>query len=356
MCPHRSGRPPCSAERRFVPAGLATGIGSLPLVDPRDAVDLIIAHVPEIPFWPQLPRRSPLEGMVPQYLEGFPADGNLRVPDPTRAAQALEEFYGAVLGGDLEAFGLSRERAPGFYALEEVLVHRPPPELRYVKAHVTGPVTLCSSLKDPSGREVLHDEGFREAVAVLVARKALWQVRRLARLGVPVILFLDEPVMEVYGSAYSSLSRELVLDLWRPTLEALANEDAFVGIHCCGNTDWGLLFECGAHIVNFDAFHFLEKMLLYPAEASAFLERGGAIAWGIVPTTEQAARVTPGDLVRRLDDAMARFAAEGVDPDALRAGCLVTPSCGMGSLPPELAGRILGLLRAVSRRIRGQGG
>ena len=353
MGPHRSGGPPCRSEPRFAPAGLATGIGSLPLVDPRAAVDLIIAHVPEIPFWPQLPRRSPLEGMVPQFLEGFPADGNLRVPGPARAAQALEGFYGAVLAEDPEAFGLSRDRAPGFYALEEALVHRPPPELRYVKAHVTGPVTLCSSLKEPSGREVLHDEGFREAVALLAARKALWQARRLGRLGVPVILFLDEPVMEVYGSAYSSLSRDLVLELWRPTFEVLAGEDVLVGIHCCGNTDWGLLFECGAHIVNFDAYHFLEKMLLYPAEASAFLERGGGIAWGIVPTTEEAGRVTPEDLVRRLDDAMARFTAAGVDPDALRTGCLVTPSCGMGSLEPELAERILGLLREVSRRVRG---
>ncbi|RMG91910.1 MAG: methionine synthase [Candidatus Dadabacteria bacterium] len=352
--PFRSSQEPAGPRLSDLlsPGGLPTGIGSLPHTDPAPAVDAVLRHLPEIPFWPQLPRRSPLEGMVPQYVEGFPVGDDLRLPDAEEGVRGLERFYERVLAGDLEAFGLSPKRSPGFYALERRLVQDPPRDLRCVKAHVTGPVTLASSIKDPAGREALHDDGFRDALGQLAAQKALWQVRRLARLGKPVIVFLDEPVMEVYGSAYSSLSREMVLDLWRPTLEALESEDAWVGIHCCGNTDWGLLFESGAHIVNFDAFHFLEKMLLYPREAQAFLDRGGVIAWGIVPTSPEARDVTAEDLCRRLEEAMARFAQAGVDPEALRAGCLVTPSCGMGSLDEPLAEHILGLLEETSARFR----
>ncbi len=337
---------------RFEPSGLATGVGSLPHRSPEEAVDLILRHLPEIPFWPQLPRRSPLESMTLQYLEGFPAPEG-RVPPAEGAAEALEAFYRHALADDPEPFAISAERAPGLYVLEERLVQARPATLRYVKGHVTGPVTLCSSLKDPKGREVLHDEGFREAVAWLVAWKTRWQVRRLTRFGVPVIVFLDEPVMEVYGSAYSSLSRELVLALWGPSVEAAESEGALLGIHCCGNTDWGLLFESGARIVNFDAYHFLDRMLLYPEQAAGFLGRGGAIAWGIVPTTDQAWSVDAGALLGKLEEGMEGFVRAGVDEGLLRRGCLLTPSCGMGSLDEDLARRILGLLQEVSARFRG---
>src|SRR3990170_7914559 len=51
----------------------ATGIGSLPHKDEKEAFRLILKNFPEIPFWPQLPKRSFLEGMVVQYSEGFPS-------------------------------------------------------------------------------------------------------------------------------------------------------------------------------------------------------------------------------------------------------------------------------------------
>ncbi len=314
-----------------------------------------MAALPEIPFWPQLPRRSPLEGMTLQYLDGFPGAG-----DATSAAvdtgpgslDALQAFYERVLARDTASFALAPERAPGFYALEERLVQSPPAGLVYVKGHVTGPVTLASALKDPEGRELLHDDAFCEAVGAWVAERARWQAERLARIGKPVIVFLDEPVMEVYGSAYSSLSASLVRGLWEPCLAAVAGAGALSGIHCCGNTDWGLLFACGADIVNFDAHAYLEKMLLYPAEADAFLARGGALAWGVVPTSDAARALGADAILGRLEAAVGRFAEAGVAEDRLWTQCLLTPACGMGSLDPDLAAHILALLAAVSRRVR----
>ncbi|MEW6490625.1 MAG: hypothetical protein AB1578_22275, partial [Thermodesulfobacteriota bacterium] len=349
-----SSASPVASRPAFSPRGLATGIGSLPHRDPAEAVAAVLERLPAFPFWPQLPRRSPLEGMTLQYLEGFPGlrerpEGKDPVVDTGPEGMGeVEAFYGRVLSGDPEAFALSPERAPGFYALEESLVQSRPSGLRFVKGHVTGPVTLATSLRDAGGRDVLHDDTFREVVAVHLARKALWQARRLARLGVPVVIFLDEPVMEVFGSAYSTLSREAVGALWSPALEALAGEGVLTGIHCCGNTDWPVLFDSGAAIVNFDAYHFLEKMLLYPEPLSRFLEAGGVLAWGAVPTAEKARQLAAPALARRLDEGIARMAAAGVDEGLLRRQCLLTPSCGMGSLDPDLAEHILDLLGAVS--------
>jgi methionine synthase II (cobalamin-independent) len=297
--------------------------------------------------------------MTLQYAEGFPAlragggDGDPVVDTGDGGLEEIEAFYAKVLSEDPGQFAVSPERAPGFYAFEDALVQSPPPELQYVKGHVTGPVTLCSSLKDPQGREILHDETFREAAAALVAQKAVWQARRLATFGVPVVIFLDEPVMEVYGSAYSTLNREIVLSLWEPALDALGKEGALVGIHCCGNTDWGLLFESEADIVNFDAYHFLEKMLLYPEEASRHLGRGGVLAWGVVPTTDEARSHSASSLSRLLDSWIRRFVDAGLDEDLLRRQCLITPACGMGALERDLSERVLDLLPELSKAFRG---
>ncbi|MBI5442350.1 MAG: hypothetical protein HY900_14195 [Deltaproteobacteria bacterium] len=346
------------AAKLFSPGGLATGIGSLPYVEAGEAVEMVLRHLPEIPFWPQLPRRTPLEGMTLQYLEGFPGvrdPGGGRDPIVELGEESLAEveaFYGRALADDLGLFALSPERAPGFYTLEEALVQATLP-LRAVKGHITGPVTLSSSLRDAAGREIAYDDTFREVTAIFVARKARWQAERLGRFGVPVILFLDEPVMEVYGSAYSALTEAIVEALWAPSLEALREVAALSGIHCCGNTDWELLFRSGVDIVNFDAFHYLDRMLLYPQALAAYLEGGGVLAWGIVPTSERAAGLTTDDLWERLSQGMARFAEAGVDPDLLRRQCLLTPSCGMGSLDSALARHVLGLVSELSRRFRG---
>ena len=60
-----SPRPP------FVAAGRVTGIGSLPFTDPEAGVRFVAEHSPEIPFWPQLPRRSEDEGMIAQSNQGM---------------------------------------------------------------------------------------------------------------------------------------------------------------------------------------------------------------------------------------------------------------------------------------------
>ncbi len=45
-----------------------TGIGSLPLTDPQAAIRLVAQVCPDVPFWPQLPRRSSRERMIEQAL------------------------------------------------------------------------------------------------------------------------------------------------------------------------------------------------------------------------------------------------------------------------------------------------
>jgi methionine synthase II (cobalamin-independent) len=347
----------------FEPRGMATGIGSLPEKDASEAVAKVLRYLPECPFWPQLPSLSHAEGMTLQYTARLPGDLDpLRVYDAARDEEraffeedAFEKeiaaFYARVLSGEVESFALPDSRATGFVAFREEIRKAPHPP-RCLKGHVTGPVTLASALKHHD-LEIVHDESLRDVVAQHLAMNARWQVRELKKLGAEeVVIFLDEPSMEAFGSAFSSLSRETVLGLWRPVLDAIREEGALSGIHCCGNTDWALLFECGTDIVNFDAFHFLDKIILYAGEAKRFLQGGGVLAWGIVPTSEEVRGVTVEGLLEKLEEGMARFEKAGLDGGMLRRRCLLTPSCGMGSLSVELSEMVLKTLSELSRECR----
>lgn len=341
------------AREAFKPRGMATGIGSLPHVDPAAAVSAVLAALPECPFWPQLPKLGPQEGMTLQYAANFPGlrhdKGSLFIDTGDEGRAELVAFFEQVLGGDEAAFGLPEERSKGFPAFLAALDAGSGASAKYLKCHVTGPVTLASALKDAKGREITFDAEFCEAVSMLLAANARWQMERLARYGKPLIVFIDEPVMEVYGSAYSPLDEATVRGLWQPLLEAVLEAGALSGIHVCGNTDWSLLFDSGADIVNFDAYHFLDRLTLYPKEAKRFLEEGGVLAWGVVPTSEKAEGESAEGLLERIEEGMRRFEEGGIPRELLVERALITPSCGMGGLDEPLTARILGLLAETSR-------
>ena len=338
---------------------MATGIGSLPLTDADEAVALALRYLPEAPIWPQLPRRGMVEAMDGQYSEALPgiaADEERQrwYFDTVRdLAPELERFYERVIAEDLEHFAISETHAPGFHALLRALEGGVPAGVRFLKGHVTGPLTAGLMFKDADGRDVIHDETLFDALVKGLAMKAAWQVARLGALGKPVIVFVDEPAMESLGSAFSAVPASVIAEKLDEVIEAVHARGGLAGIHCCGNADWPMIFGTKVDIVNFDAFGYLDRVLLYPAEIRAFLERGGSLAWGIVPTAAFTGEETASGLVERLEAGVARLAATtGLERAAILRSSIVTPSCGMGSLTPAAAEAILGLTLAVSEGMR----
>jgi hypothetical protein len=335
----------------------ATGIGTVPVVDVQGTCREILNRFPEAPFWPQFPRRSPLEDMTLQYLEGISlleADPDGRRPLLTSldTAEQLTGLYEHVLSEDTAHFSISTERGPGLHELIAQLRQQPKPSGPYIKGQTVGPLTLAIAARDPEGKALIHNPEWTEAISQGLALKALWQVRELAGTGREPILFLDEPSLSGFGSAFSPLERREVIRILGGFM-AFLRERAHVllGIHCCGNTDWSMLLEAGPDIINFDAFGYLEAFLLYRREILRFLEQGGSIAWGIVPTSdEDLQRVTAEGLLRKLQEGLSRLHDWGLDPDTVRRQSLLTPACGMGNLQDKSAARALDLLSDLSGR------
>ena len=343
-----SEKPRFKAELRSLAAG------SLPHTDPAIACKLILDTL-DIPTWPQLPRRSFLENMYVQFSERFPGVvvGNERIyVDRERDLDPdLEQLYVAYLMDDLQYGRISPKYAAGLYCLLDMGQE----QLPVVKGQVTGPVSWGLMVADHNRKPVLYNDILAEAVANHLRLKVSWMEQELrTRTLKPgadsqTIVFVDEPYMSSFGSSFVSLNREQVIRLME---EVFAGITGLKGVHCCGNTDWSLLLSTTVDILNIDAFGYAESLALYPDEVGAFLKRGGLIAWGIVPASDQVLEETVDSVVNRFREAVGLLTAKGLHQDDLLAAALIMPSCGCGSLGVETAEKVLALTASVARALQ----
>jgi len=341
----------------FQPRCLPTAVGSMPHKDPLAACDVVFQYLPQIPVWPQLPRRSFRENMYVQYGERFPGlvvdmEREKVFVDRARADEELEPLYLAYLEDQVQDWGISSENAAGLHAYlgrKEALA-----AAVAVKGQVTGPISMGLQVTDQALRPILYDEVLADALAKHLRLKASWMERELRRTNANVIVFLDEPYLSAFGSAFISLSREQIITALEEVFSGLT---CLKGVHCCGNTDWSVVLETSVQVLNLDAYGYAESLSLYPEAVRGFLRRGGVVAWGIVPQEADAiAAATVEGLLERLEGAWGLLTAKGVLLDDILAACLVTPSCGFGNVSPETAARGLELTAAVSAAVRGKYG
>lgn len=340
-------------------------IGSLPFDDHRQAVAEVLRHTPEIPSWPQLPV-YPQEGMVVQFLPGFPGvakrDNKTFIDIQSDRFEAEQlAFYEAYLAAveDPQApaaalFGLDPDASKGFFELVDQLEKSPTKPVA-VKCQITGPFTFATGLSDQDGRAVFYNDQLRDMAVKLLALKARWQVTRLKKFGVPVIIFFDEPGLAGFGSSeFISVSKEDISACLTEVVAAVAEEGALAGIHVCANTDWSLAFEAGFKIINFDAYGYFDKFVLYQNQIKAFLDDGAILAWGIVPTLDVDAveKETADSLIQNWLEKAAIIEEMGFEAAQIKRQSLITPSCGMGSLSLDLARKVLNLTQTISEKIR----
>jgi len=344
--------------------GLATGIGSLPHLKTSEAIKLILKFVPDIPFWPQLPRRDSREGMVSQFSEGLPClkfNGRDLVYSPLDREKELESFYSDVISfqegkkEDLDRFKITSEYAQGLHAFYDTLKNSDAKDIiKCIKCHITGPFTFAASVKDEKGSVLMHDKVFMQAVTEGLKMKALWQMRFFEEFGKKIIVFIDEPYLGCFGSAYTPLNREEVVSNLAGIASSIRQSGGISGIHCCGNTDWSMFVDAGVDVINFDAYSFMDRIILYADTLSVFLEKGGVLCWGIVPTQEyeRDSSYNGPKLTEAIEEGINKLADKGANRDLLRKQLIISPSCGLGSLEEWKAEGIFRLLDSTSLLIR----
>jgi methionine synthase II (cobalamin-independent) len=325
-------------------------IGSLPHKDPAEAVDLILRYLKQVPFWPQLPALGFGENMYAQYstkLPGIDIDAKAKRISVDLMDYDPQEFYQAVLSEDLDHFAYPKENFHGFH---ELLARKLPAGLKAIKGQVTGPVSLGLQIFDASGKSVVYDEAYSEIIRKNLNLMLRWQERELQKKCARALLFLDEPSLSLVGTPFAAISPEKVTS-W--INEVFENVNCIKGLHCCGNTDWPTVLKTNVDVLSFDAYSYGHTISLYPAEVKRFLDKGGSIAWGIIPNQEDDLRLASvPSLIEKLERAMSPLVAKGVDPVLLHRTSLLTPQCGLGSLDEMMTTETLLLLNQVSKEFR----
>ncbi|GGZ02139.1 hypothetical protein GCM10010385_59580 [Streptomyces geysiriensis] len=321
--------------------GPATGIGSLPGQDAREAVKTSTGTFEDFPFLPELPARGPGADMI------------------GRTAGMLVELYARVEPsgwrlGDRPGRDTKRARSwlgEDLDALEEFTQGYEGP----LKVQAVGPWTLAAALELRNGEAVLSDAGACRDLAASLAeglRLHLAEVRRRVP-GARIVLQLDEPSLTAVlrgqvrtASGYRThraVDRQVVESALRDL--AAVHADGPVVVHSCApDVPFALLRHAGVTGVSFDFSLLTERDDEAIGEA---VEGGTRLFAGVVPGTDTALSDPAGSVmgVRTL------WRRLGLSPGLLAEAVTVTPSCGLAGASPEYARRALAHCARAARSL-----
>ena len=333
------------------PWTLATGVGALPHTDPKLACDDVLAIFPAFPYIPTLPDRSQLESIVfndSEQLPGRVIRNDRLLFDSTRdQTGAMEKVYMDYVEGSFADYRLHKEYASAFIEM----MSRRLPGASVLKCQVTGPVTFGMQVVDANKRPIYYDTQLADVLSKMIALKARWCEEEM-RLNTGVsetLVVLNEPYLASLGSSVVPVDKETVRAGWE---DIAALVQGGLGIHCCSNTDWEFILSLNPSVISMDAYTTAKEFLLYSDTVVSYMERGGIVAWGIVPADSKLFDAETTDSLYNKYLAIRTQLCARMPEKLFDAQSMVTPSCGirfadrMGSLA------IMDATAEISRRIR----
>jgi hypothetical protein len=328
---------------------LTTAMGVMPHRDVDKAIELALSM--DIPFWPQLPHLSYHEDMYVQASEHFPGI-ILDVKNRTLSFSIdkfIGEFEETMAHFDkAEYFDISETYSAVYQRFLKLdLSNRPA-----IRGQLEGPISFGFNVKDQDDRPILFNDTVRPFMLEFMAKRVNTQLTVLKKLNPNAFMFIDEPGLQFLFSAltgYGDQAARLDLEYFFSMIERPR------GVHLCGNPDWDFLLGLDLDILSMDVYTNGEVFASYAPGIKRFLERGGVLSWGIVPTNfEPFENENIDSLERLLEDIWARLQAKGIDRDFLLSRsqispatcCLVNPD---GEKTVEMAFRIV---KGLSERLR----
>ncbi|WP_372409793.1 methionine synthase [Streptomyces luteireticuli] len=309
--------------------GTATGVGSMPGTDAREAAKTVTGSLETLPYLPELPARGPGADMIGRtaglLVEVFAQvePSGWRIADrPGRDTRRAHSW----LREDLDAL---EEFTQGYEGA--------------LKVSAVGPWTLAAALQLRGGEAALADPGAcRELTASLAEglRGHLAELRRRVP-GARLVLQLDEPSLPAVlrgqvrtASGYRThraVDRAVVEGALRDIAAVAHGAEGSLVVHSCApGVPFALLRRAGAAGVSFDFSLITEREDEALGEA---VEAGTKLFAGVVPGVDGPLSDPAGSVmgVRTL------WRRLGLSPEALAESVVVTPSCGLAGASPAYA-------------------
>ena len=300
---------------------LTTAMAVMPHTDAERALEVALSM--DIPFWPQLPRLSYYEDMYVQAAEHFP--GIILDVEAQTLSFSTEKFMNeleSVMAGfdDPTLFDVSPDYSAVYHRfLEMELSDRPA-----IRGQLEGPVSFGFNVADENDRPILFNDTVRPFMFEFMARRVNVQLERLKEKNPNAFMFVDEPGLQFLFSALSGYG----------DVQAKADMEYFFsmierprGVHLCGNPDWDFLLNLDMDILSMDIYTNRDVFAAYSAGIKRFLEKGGILSWGIVPTNiEPYEKESLESLQDQLESVWQSLYSKGIDRDQLLSQSLISPA------------------------------
>ncbi len=336
----------------LLPPCATTGIGSLPHTQQELALQMALQV--DVPYLPQLPSGNPSELMIPSALDSLPglsfdAEGLCTVD--LGAWQAHRDAFGlsieaALQSGDLAAFEPSPQACRSWKPFLWEVENR---KLPFAKVQLAGPGTVRWVVRTEDGAPASEHPALDQQIFRLLLAKALAMVRAVRKAGSTPILFLDEPGL--YAFERSNPRHLMLLQELRLLAVAAEREGALVGVHCCSNTEWGLLLDLGLDLISLDVRLSLDAVLDERAAFARFLASGATLSLGIVPT-DMKSSFEVRELVESVEASLRATLPRGSPLGEVVARMPLTPACGLALRSVPDAERTFEQLREAQRLSR----
>ena len=300
---------------------LTTAMAVMPHKNVDRALELALSL--DIPFWPQLPKYNYYEDMYVQASEHFP--GILLDMEKQTLRFSHEKFM-----TEFEAC-MSRFDEPEYFDISDTysVVYKRFLELDLsdrpaIRGQLEGPISFGFNVADENDRPILFDDMVRPFMIEFMAKRVNIQLKRLKEKNSNAFMFVDEPGLQFLFSAMAGYGDQAArgdMELFFSLIERPR------GVHLCGNPDWDFLLSQDLDILSLDVYSNGEVFAAYAPSIKKFLDRGGVLVWGIVPTNfEPFENENMDTLEERLEALWSELFKKGIDRDFLFSRSLLSPA------------------------------
>jgi len=332
---------------------LTTAMAVMPHTDVNRAVKMALSL--DVPFWPQLPHVSYYEDMYVQASEHFPGivlDLEKRTLRFSRK-KFIDEFEETMAHIDEpEYFDISKTYSVVYHLFLDLdLSNRPA-----IRGQLEGPISFGFNVLDEDDRPILFDDTVRPFMLEVLARRINVQLNRLKKMNGNAFMFVDEPGLQFLFSAmsgYGDLAARGDMETFFSMIERPR------GVHLCGNPDWDFLLGLDLDVLSLDVYSNGEVFAAYAPSIRRFLDRGGVIVWGIVPTNyEPFEKENLNSIEKRLADIWIALDRKGIDREFLLSRSMLSPAtcCLVNPDGEKTVEKAFGMIRKLSLMLRDKHG
>ncbi len=255
-----------------------TAMGIMPHRDIDRALKLVLSL--DIPFWPQLPHVSFYEDMYVQFSQHFPgiivdAENKKLNFDSSRFETELTDYSQKMVNP--ETFVLSEQYSAVYHRfLAENLK-----DYVAIRGQLIGPVSFGFRVTDENERPIIYNDEVKTILFDFIQRKINAQYRELREKNRNAFVWLDEPGL---GWVFSGLSGYSDIQAKQDYQSFFSGLESIKALHLCANVNLPYLLRMGTELLSFDAYQIELMPRGYTKSVAEFLNSGGILCWGIVPT------------------------------------------------------------------------